>query len=212
MTATHPLERVKMMRIFGVKEIANKNFLQSIRKIARSKGITSVFRGNKVSCIREFPGAGLMFYFYERFKSIFVNNSHSNTLNLSNRVLSGAMAGMLTSTITYPLDPVKAIMASDYEGNAGSITQILLRIYRNNGIQGFYHGYSATIMSATSFIGTYFDVNFYFIIEIHHIYANNIALNMTLFDYLKLVFGVSPNSSYFSTVNMLCGSLSGTIC
>lgn len=155
MTATHPLERVKMMRIVGVKEIAGKNILSSIFTMVKLKGIKSILRGNKASWVREFPGAGLMFYFYEKFKSILIPKKGSNDSDLPYRVMSGAWAGMLSSTITYALDPVKAVMASDFDGKYGSMTNVLKNIYKKNGLKGFYHGYTATLWSVTPFIGKY---------------------------------------------------------
>lgn len=155
MTATHPLERVKMMRIFGVKEFAHHNFLNSIIIMARTKGLKSIFRGNAPSWIREFPGAGLMFYFYESFKVLSTKYKKPEHPELPYRVVSGACAGMLSSTLTYWLDPVKALMASDYEGKYGGIREIVKNIYNKNGLKGFYHGYTATIWSVTPFIGKY---------------------------------------------------------
>ena len=156
MTATHPLERVKMMRIFKIKGFTNQNIFNSISIIARNKGLFSVFRGNAASCIREFPGAGLMFYFYERFKTTLTKNKDPNHPDLPYRVASGAMAGMISTTLTYSLDPVKAVMAGDYKEKAGNIRTIVKNIYLRNGFKGFYHGYTATIWSAIPFIGKYF--------------------------------------------------------
>mmetsp|Transcript_12636 Transcript_12636/g.12683 ORF Transcript_12636/g.12683 Transcript_12636/m.12683 type:complete len:190 (-) Transcript_12636:193-762(-) len=189
MTATHPLERIKMMRILGVQEIAGKSLLRSIYKIAQTKGIHSIFRGSAVSCIREFPGAGLMFFFYERFKSTLMDNKKPEDPEFPVHVLSGAMAGFMSSTITYVLDPVKTTMAGDFDGKAGNIRTILRNTYRKDGLRGLYHGYTATMCSVTPYI----------------------ALNMTCFDYLKSVFARKPDSPYFSLVNMICGSFSGMI-
>ena len=145
MTVTHPLERVKMMRMFGMKEIANKNLISSIFTMLRSHGLGSILRGNKASCIREFPGAATMFYFYEKFKSVLIPHKSSEDPDLPYRVISGAFAGMISSTLTYSLDPVKAIMASDFEGKYGSMSEIIRNIYKKNGFRGFYQGYTATI-------------------------------------------------------------------
>lgn len=86
-----------------------------------------------------------MFYFYETFKQIASKYKRPNDPELPYHVISGACAGMLSSTLTYGLDPVKALMASDYEGRYGNIREICRNIYRKNGLKGFYHGYAATI-------------------------------------------------------------------
>lgn len=153
MTATHPLERVKTMRILGIKEISGQNFLKSIYTMAKLKGPRTIFRGNAVSWIREFPGAGLMFFFYERFKTNLTRFKSPNDPDLPYRVMSGALAGISSSTITYSLDPVKTVMSGDYDGRAGNMRSIINNIYRKQGLRGFYHGYAATMCSVTPFIG-----------------------------------------------------------
>lgn len=141
------------MRIFGIKEFVNQNFINSIRIIARNKGVLAIFRGNLASCIREFPGAGLMFFFYEKFKKITYQYKRPGDSELPYRAVSGACAGMLSSTFTYGLDPVKALMSGDYEEKVGGIRNVVKNIYKKNGLKGFYHGYTATLCSVTPFIG-----------------------------------------------------------
>jgi hypothetical protein len=103
--------------------------------------------------VREFPGAGLMFFFYEKFKTISYQYKRPGDSELPYRALSGACAGMISSTLTYGLDPVKALMSGDYEGKVGSAKTVINNIYKNNGLKGFYHGYTATICAVTPFIG-----------------------------------------------------------
>ena len=86
-----------------------------------------------------------MFYFYEKFKSILLPYKRPNESDLRYRVISGAGAGIISNSVTYFLDPVKATMSSDFEGKAGSITDILSKIYSKKGIRGFYQGWGATM-------------------------------------------------------------------
>ena len=81
------------------------------------------------------------------------NNTKYNDSDLPVRAVSGALAGIISSTITYSLDPVKTVMSADYENKAGNIRNILRNIYRKDGFRGFYHGYAATMCSVTPFIG-----------------------------------------------------------
>ena len=189
LTVTHPLERIKMMRIFRVREIAGQSLFRSIITVLRTKGVLSLYRGNRVSCIREFPCSGLMFFLYETLKSRLAYWPNWEP-ELSHRILSGATAGIIANTVTYPLDPIKALISSDLNGELGGIYRVWKNIYLRSGIAGFYHGWTATMCSVTPYI----------------------ALNMTCFDLLKKTFGVATTSPYFSTVNLICGSFSGTIC
>lgn len=155
-----------------------------------------------------------MFYFYERFKTLMANNTKYNDSDLPVRAVSGALAGIISSTITYSLDPVKTIMSADYENKAGSIRNILRNIYRKDGFRGFYHGYAATMCSVTPFIGKNYRIHQFLnqslvtntiILRPMIVSVSNfsLALNMTFFDYLKSNFARPADSPYFSIVNML---------
>ena len=86
-----------------------------------------------------------MFYFYETFKNYSLKYKKVDEPDLIYRVMSGACAGVLSNTMTYFLDPVKAVMASDFEAKSGNFFQSISKIYRQNGLKGFTHGYAATM-------------------------------------------------------------------
>jgi solute carrier family 25 protein 42 len=113
--------------------------------LIKTNGALSLLRGNSASCVREFPNAALMFYFYETFKTYSLKYKRPDESDLKYRVMSGATAGIMSNSMTYFLDPVKAVMASDFEGKQGSMFQIMRRIYNKNGLKGFTHGYAATM-------------------------------------------------------------------
>lgn len=84
-----------------------------------------------------------MFYFYERFKQLL--SSDKDEPELFQRILSGASAGAIANTLTYPMDPIKAIMSSDFDGKLGGIGNVCKTIYMRSGLAGFYHGWTATM-------------------------------------------------------------------
>ena len=94
-----------------------------------------------------------MFFFYEKFKAILTANKRPEDSDLPYRVVSGAAAGIISNTLNYWLDPVKAVMSSDFNNKAGSMSDVIKQIYRQNGIKGFYHGWAATMCTVTPFIG-----------------------------------------------------------
>ena len=208
-SCTHPLERVKLMRIWGVDAIVNQSIPRSLVTLVRSQGPFALLRGNSASVVREIPMASLMFFFYEKFKAMSMKYKQPNDPDLPYRVVSGMWAGIISNTVIYFLDPVKATMASDFDGKAGNMFNILARRYRKSGLIGYTKGWSAAMCSITPFIGKYF-INF------HYFYDNfsTIGMNMTLFDYLKFYFGTDPESSYFSILNLFLGSVSAvtTMC
>jgi len=95
----------------------------------RAKGIPALFRGNGVACLRECPGAALTFLFYEKFKA-FVIPANKNESDFHYRVVSGATAGIIANTITYPLDPIKTVMISDFESKYGNMIEVTKNIYK----------------------------------------------------------------------------------
>ena len=125
----HPVERVKMMRIFGVKDVQNKSMLRSIHAIVKKKGFRGLFRGCPIYCVQQSNNAAIMFYTYERMKQAIVQVK-PDLHEFQYRFLSGTFAGMTAATCVYYMSPIKVVMVSDISGRTGSISQIARKIYR----------------------------------------------------------------------------------
>ncbi|KAF8905071.1 mitochondrial carrier domain-containing protein [Gymnopilus junonius] len=76
--------------------------------------------------------------------------------------LAGALGGCFSTAVVYPLDVAKTriqALPSDVKGKAKdqlSMTSVLLRIYKQEGILGLYRGFGATMLNTFSMQYAYF--------------------------------------------------------
>ncbi|PPQ89337.1 hypothetical protein CVT25_003174 [Psilocybe cyanescens] len=75
--------------------------------------------------------------------------------------LAGALGGCFSTAVVYPLDVAKTriqALPSDAKGKGKdlSMTSVLLRIYKQEGIMGLYRGFGATMLNTFSMQYAYF--------------------------------------------------------
>jgi solute carrier family 25 protein 42 len=86
-----------------------RNALGFIRRTYRREGFLALYRGNTATLARILPYAACQFASFEQFKKLLnVNNSKDPYVR---RFIAGSMAGIVSSSITYPLDLARARMA-----------------------------------------------------------------------------------------------------
>lgn len=84
-----------------------------------------------------------------------------NALNNSRKdpwasFLAGALAGVTSQTMTYPLDLMRARMAVTLKAEYKTLRQVFWRIYRDEGILAYYRGFTATLLGAIPYAGCSF--------------------------------------------------------
>lgn len=88
-----------------------------LKNMCLTEGIVSMFKGNGVNCLRIAPFQAIEFYSYEFYKQklskILQNMNIQTTTNTNtiNYLVCGALAGVTATSIVYPLDLTKTILA-----------------------------------------------------------------------------------------------------
>ena len=74
----------------------------------------------------------------------------SSSTSASHKFLAGAVAGVSAVTMCYPLDLVRTRLSTELEGREHyrGITDAFLKIYRAEGLLGFYSGLAPTLLVA----------------------------------------------------------------
>ena len=106
-TIVSPLERMKI--IFQVQGPGHANYsgiLPTLSKMWREEGFKGYLRGNGTNCIRIFPYSATQFAAYSIYKKFIIGQTKSD-LDTFRRLIAGAMAGITSVTLTYPLDLVR---------------------------------------------------------------------------------------------------------
>jgi len=152
---TNPLEVIKTQLqststsivAHGGMESAHGSPLAVARKILSNDGVAGFWRGLPPSLVGIIPSRSVYFYAYEQTKRfmdpVFKEGSVGNAL------VSGLAAGVAGNTLTNPIWMVKTRMQLLADNAAGQrayngYRDAISTIYREEGIQGFYRGISAS--------------------------------------------------------------------
>ncbi|MCO5611896.1 hypothetical protein L7F22_066155 [Adiantum nelumboides] len=76
-------------------------------KIIEKEGLKGLYTGYSAALVRNLPASVLSFSSFEYLKSAWMKRSGKNRLDPWQSVLSGALAGVISSALTTPLDVVK---------------------------------------------------------------------------------------------------------
>lgn len=189
-TFVAPIDRVKiLMQTAFISGTADKhtNVVRTFGNIVREEGISGLWRGNGVNCIRVMPYAATQFASYDAYKRMFV--SEDGKISVPQRLLCGGLAGATATTFTHPLDVIRLRLSVNK--NLAGIRGAIIDVMAENGARSFYKGYIPTLLSLSPFI----------------------AINFAAFDTLKSYFlppGVSKRNMGDHTLAVLgCGAAAG---
>ena len=134
-TLTYPFDflRTRLSLDKTMFNMYKNNIITYTKHIIKTEGILNLYKGYK-SCIITYPlYVGLQF-------SIF-NECRENNINV---FLSGSLAGLIAQSLVFPGDVIKRQMQLNGINNQqilyNSILDCIKKIYKNEGIYGFYTG------------------------------------------------------------------------
>ena len=193
-TVTNPLERLKILRQLGIPEYKPLGFVGAMGHMWKSEGFNGYFKGNGANVVRVFPFTAFQFYFYDLFKKILFPGGEKN--NYKMKCACGGLAGICTSTLTYPLDLVRTFLSIQTSGNKtsvmgekpGMITG-MVNIVKQNGFFGLYKGWVMSMIGIVPYL----------------------ALQLSVFDWTATKFMPDKKSKWFDTANLLIGGWAGFI-
>jgi len=120
----------------------------------RTQGLGGLYTGYLATLSRNIPSAMLRFSIYEEFRRILASSSSSTNgeeVSPTAFFLAGALAGVLSSAITTPLDVVKTKVATGRISRSLSLWSGLLQIAQTEGISGLYAGVQPRILMSGLF-------------------------------------------------------------
>jgi solute carrier family 25 protein 42 len=154
-----------------------RNLFSVFPSILRNEGVTALYRGALSSLIGVLPYSGCVFFTYETLKHarigkgidksrknifIYTIDYHSHRpINKAERMLFGAIAGLVGQTASYPFDVVRrrlqtAAVIRPNEASLGAIATAR-RIIREEGIiRGLYKGVTMNWLKGPISVGVSF--------------------------------------------------------
>jgi solute carrier family 25 phosphate transporter 23/24/25/41 len=156
-----PLEVVRV-RVMTSDDTQHKVY-NKIKKIYTQHGIRGFYSGYIPHIMSVLPAGSVNVVFYNFLKKLLVTERDIETLNMNKFMLIGGFAGMITGTITYPLNilTTRTIVANRDRPPTDRISfiSIIRRTLINEGFLGFVKGYQASILRL--FIGQSFNFGTY---------------------------------------------------
>jgi len=160
-TATSPLERLKILfQVDGMKKTTGREYTgvwSAFMKITKEEGFYGYFKGNGTNIARIVPYSATQFYAYEEYKALAISLSGNKDLNTGERLIAGAMSGVTSSIITYPLDLIRSRLTvqNDYVRYSG-IADAFRKIVSSEGFFALYRGMMPTLMGIAPYVGINF--------------------------------------------------------
>ncbi|KNC48017.1 graves disease carrier protein [Thecamonas trahens ATCC 50062] len=160
-SAVAPLDRTKILfQVNHPRFAGSPGVLATLKQIVRLEGLRGLYKGNGAQMVRIFPYAAVQFMSYEQYKRILLGGDDSPLTGSTPplvKLAAGALAGMSSVVATYPLDLVRARLASQVEVHAyTSIRECLFKTAQSEGIRGLYKGLSPTLVGIVPYAGLSF--------------------------------------------------------
>ena len=194
-TLTNPLERLKILRQLGISDYKGKGLFKSLGWMWTSEGFYGFFKGNGINVVRIAPFVAFQFYFYELFKRVFFPQEETNVYAI--KFVCGGLSGIVTSTLTYPLDFLRTFMAIQTSVHKTekvveakpSMVKSFVKVVRSDGFFGLYKGWLMSMCGIAPYL----------------------AIKLSCFDWLATRYMPNKKSKLFDVANLSIGGLAGSI-
>jgi hypothetical protein len=169
-TVVSPLEVVSTLQMVSGN---SKPLVVELQSLLRKEGMAGFFKGNLANCLKVAPTRGIQFVCFEAFKKkimdyrIQVKQQQQQQQNLSQddeeigpitltpleRLIAGGAAGMVASSLVYPLEVVKTFLTI---GNYPSLSAAFRAVISTTGVRGLYKGLQPTLLAMFPYVGVEF--------------------------------------------------------
>ena len=120
---------------------------QSIKYVKSQYGLLGFFRGLRPASYKAFLGSGMSFYYLETFKSLITASSF-----FTNSIIAMVSRGLTIVSLS-PLSIIKVRMEAPQATAYKSVSDGILRIYKEEGIKGYYKGLTSCLLRDLPFSG-----------------------------------------------------------
>lgn len=156
-TVIAPLDRAKINFQISQLRFSARKTIEFLMNSYRTEGFVSLWRGNSATMARIVPYAAIQFSSYEQWKRLLgVDVKDQRKVPVYRRVVAGSLAGVTSTSLTYPLDVARARMAVTLKDQYKTLLQVFIRIWREEGIMALFRGYVPTVMGSIPYAGTSF--------------------------------------------------------
>ncbi|KTW31433.1 hypothetical protein T552_00077 [Pneumocystis carinii B80] len=147
------------LRESNVTNYPYQKILGSVKQIIYQEGIFALWKGNCFSQILYMSYGSCQFFTYAKCKLFLDRIFPEKTYNHGKTFVSGAIAGTVATTVSYPFDLLRTRFAAQGVSKVYiSIPHSIRSVYISEGIRGFYRGINASILQIIPYMGIVFGV------------------------------------------------------
>lgn len=155
-TTIAPLDRTKInFQVSKRKKYSLKGAIRFVSNTFKNEGFSALFRGNSATMVRVIPYATIQFAAHEEYKVLFGVDKNGEKTPIK-RYLAGSCAASTATCITFPLDVLKARLATTTKQEYRSLRYLIIKNYRDYGWTTFYRGITPTLMGVIPYAGSSF--------------------------------------------------------
>uniref|UniRef100_A0A8C8X5S7 EF-hand domain-containing protein n=1 Tax=Panthera leo TaxID=9689 RepID=A0A8C8X5S7_PANLE len=141
-TCTAPFDRLKvMMQVHSLKS-RRLRLIGGFEQMVKEGGIHSLWRGNGVNVFKIAPETTLKIGAYEQVK-----------LGITERFVSGSLAGATAQTCIYPMEVLKTRMILGETGQYSGIIDCGKKLLKQEGVRTFFKGYIPNFLGILPYAG-----------------------------------------------------------
>jgi hypothetical protein len=149
-TAIAPIERVKILfQIAKGSAAAQMSGMSLARDIWHKEGAFAFWKGNSAAVVRVMPYMSFTFLTFEEYRARLLA---AGVPKQAATLAAGSLGGVTAVVLTYPLDLVRATMATPGSTHT-SMGAALVSIYRERGPRALYSGVTATCIGVAPYAG-----------------------------------------------------------
>ena len=152
-----PLDRTKINFQIERRPFSFREAGRFLHNSYRTLGLVSLWRGNSATLARVIPSAAINYTSHEQLKRLLdVETNEQKKRHPARSFVAGSLAGVISTTATYPLDLARARMAVSTSDQYSSLKHVFKLTVHQEGWRGLFKGYTATIAGVIPYAGTGF--------------------------------------------------------
>ncbi|XP_046570840.1 LOW QUALITY PROTEIN: mitochondrial coenzyme A transporter SLC25A42-like [Haliotis rubra] len=155
-TTIAPLDRTKINFQISNTQFSFRQAIRFLHLTFKNEGFLRLWRGNSATMARIVPYAAIQYAAHEQYKWLLLHDKRKKHLSPGRRFLAGALAGTTSVACTYPLDMVRARMAVTAKEKYHNLKEVIMKIYKEEGVRTLYRGFTPTILGSIPYSGISF--------------------------------------------------------
>lgn len=153
-TTIAPLDRTKINFQTSLMRFSFRKATLFLYHTFKNEGFMALYRGNSATMARIVPYAAVQYMSHEQYKLLLLKKcNRKKYLPPPLRMLAGSLAGTTATTLTYPLDMVRARMAITGKDRYSTLRAVFRKTYREEGLKVMYRGYTPTVLGSAIYSG-----------------------------------------------------------